>query len=151
MDNPSKKPRRLWRVVLVLSLALNVAVIGAVAGLAISGRAMDGPPQRISFDFGPIGRVLEPADRRAIGHSLRTQGPKPFDRAEMREKMAGLVTALRSEPFDSEAVSREIGSFRKRSDEVQQNAQNAFVAHLASMSAEARAKLADKLENGSRR
>ena len=71
------KPHRLWRIVLVVSLALNVAVIGGVAGLAISGRAADGPPQRFMFDFGPLGRVLDPADRRAIGNALRRNGAIP--------------------------------------------------------------------------
>lgn len=151
MDNPSKQPLRLWRVVLVLSLALNVAVIGAVAGLAISGRAMDGRPQRITFDFGPLGRVLEPADRRAIGQKLRHDGARPLNRDEMSGKITELATALRAEPFDVDAVSRELGTFRSRSARVQQDAQNAFIAHLVSMSPAERAILADKLERGVRR
>lgn len=150
MDNQMKQPRRLWRVVLVLSLALNVAVVGAVAGLVISGRAHDGPPQRLMFDFGPLGRVLDPADRRAIGNAMRRNGAVPFDRKEMRVKIVDLATALRQEPFDAELVARELGSFRSRAERVQQDAQDAFIAHLAAMSADGRRKLVDKLENGAR-
>ncbi len=151
MDNPMKQPRRLWRVVLVLSLALNVAVVGAVAGLAISGRANDGPPQRLMFDFGPLGRVLDPADRRAIGNALRRNGAIPLDRSEMRGKIVDFAAALRQDPFDADLVTRELGSFRSRSEQVQQDAQDAFIAHLSSMSPDGRRKLADRLEHGARR
>lgn len=151
MDNPRKTPRRLWRVVLVLSLAMNVAVIGAVAGLAISGHAMNDRPQRIMFDFGPLERVLEPEDRRAIGRKMRNEAVRPFDRAEMHGKMIDLAAALRADPFDAAAVSRELSAFRSRSERVQETAQNAFISHLVSMTPAARANLADKLENGARR
>ena len=142
------KPHRLWRIVLVVSLALNVAVIGGVAGLAISGRAADGPPQRFMFDFGPLGRVLDPEDRRAIGHAMRRDGAKPFSRDEMKEKVSGLAAALRAEPF---GVAVLFVDFRSRSERVQQHAQEAFVAQLSAMSVEARTRLADRLERGTRK
>lgn len=151
MDNPKKQPRQLWRVVMVLSLALNVAVVGAVAGLAISGRVNDGPPQRLMFDFGPVSRALEPSDRREIGNKIRRNGTRPYDRTEQREKMSDLAAALRQEPFDVEQVAQELNAFHARSEKVQQDAQAAFLAHLASMSNEARMRLADRLENGSRK
>ena len=145
------KPYRLWRIVLVVSLALNVAVIGGVAGLAISGRAADGPPQRFLFDFGPLGRVLDSEDRRAIGHAMRRDGAKPFSRDEMKEKVSGLAAALRAEPFDVAAVEVLFVDFRSRSERVQQDAQEAFVAQLSAMSVEARTRLADRLERGTRK
>lgn len=151
MDNASPQPRRLWRVVFVLSLALNVAVIGAVAGLVLSGRAHDGPPQRIAFEFGPLGRVLEPSDRRAITNSLRRGGAEPIGRAEMRSKVSALADALRSDPFDQALVADLLGGFRSRSERVQEQAQTAFLSHLAAMSQDDRTALADKLEKGSRR
>lgn len=151
MDNPKKQPRQIWRVVMVLSLALNIAVIGAVAGLAISGRAKDGPPQKIMFDFGPVSRALEPSDRREIGDRIRRTGTKPFNREEQRANIVDLAAALRQDPFDVDLVARELNTFHARSEKVQEDAQAAFLAHLASMSNEARMHLADRLENGSRK
>tara|TARA_R110002051_G_scaffold74641_3_gene135960 strand:- start:1305 stop:1751 length:447 start_codon:yes stop_codon:yes gene_type:complete len=145
------KPSRMWRTVLVLSLALNVAVVGGAIGIAVSGRAHDGPPQRMSFDFGPLGRVLEPEDRRAIGQSLRKGGAKLLDRTEMSEKVTDLANELRTDPFDADAVAQIMGSFRIRSAKIQQDAQAAFLARLTAMTPEARAVLADRLENGARR
>lgn len=148
MDNPKKQPRQLWRVVMVLSLALNIAVVGAVAGLAISGRINDGPPQRLMFDFGPVSRALDPSDRREIGHKMRRNGARPHDRDEQRAKLSDLAAALRSEPFNVERVAQELNAFNSRSEKVQQDAQAAFLAHLASMSKEARVRLADRIEAG---
>lgn len=151
MDNPKKQPRKLWRVVMVLSLALNIAVIGAVVGLAISGRGHDGPPQRLMFDFGPLSRALEPADRREIGNQIRKSGTKPYDRDERNSKVIDLANALRQMPFDLDLVAEELNSFHARSEKVQQDAQAAFLEHLASMSSDARMQLADRLESGARR
>lgn len=145
------KPHRVWRMVLVASLALNIAFIGGVAGLAISGRAADGPPQRIMFDFGPLGRVLDPEDRRAIGKAMRRDGARPFSREEVNEKVQDLAVALRAEPFDVAAVEILLADFRSRSERVQQEAQAAFVARLSAMSVEARTRLADRLERGARK
>jgi len=145
-----KKPNRLMRTVLVISLALNVAVVGAVAGVVVSGRAKDGPPQRIMFDFGPLARVLEPADRRAIGDAMRSNGGSPPSRSENQARLTALAMALRNEPFDAALVSETLGTFRQRAEQVQQDAQDAFVAHLATMSPEARLQLADRLEKGAR-
>ena len=151
MVDAMTKPSRMWRTVLVLSLALNVAVIGSAIGMVVSGRAHDGPPQRMSFDFGPLGRVLEPEDRRAIGQAMRKRGAQPLDHDELSEKVRDLATELRAEPFDADAFAQIMGSFRIRSQKIQQDAQTAFLARLAAMTPQARAALADRLENGGRR
>tara|TARA_R110002073_G_scaffold250604_1_gene413323 strand:+ start:368 stop:829 length:462 start_codon:yes stop_codon:yes gene_type:complete len=151
MGDAITKPSRMWRTVLVLSLALNVAVIGGAVGIVISGRAHDGPPPRMSFDFGPLGRVLEPDDRRAIGQAMRKRGAQPLDHDEVSEKVADLAMELRAEPFDADAVAQIMGTFRLRSEKIQQDAQVAFLARLAAMTPQARAALADRLENGGRR
>lgn len=146
MDNEKSKPRTLARIVLVVSLALNVAVIGAVAGLAVSGRSNDGPPQRMSFEFGPLGRVLDRDDRRAISAAMRRNGPRPLSRDAMKAQLGAIARELRAEPFDPVALAGLIAELRDRSTRVQQNAQTAFVTHSAAMSAADRAALADKLE-----
>lgn len=151
MVNAIKKPSWIWRTVLVVSLGLNVAVVGATVGMVASGRAHDGPPQRMMFDFGPLGRVLEPEDRRAIGQSMRKGGARPITRGELDGKIALLATTLRAMPFDVGAVGDIMGSFQRHSEQIQQKAQGAFLAHLAAMTPEARAALADRLEQKRRR
>ncbi|MEJ6745601.1 MAG: periplasmic heavy metal sensor [Yoonia sp.] len=148
MDSEKSKPRSLLRTVLVVSLALNVAVIGAVVGLTLSGRSHAGPPQRMSFEFGALGRVLDRDDRRAISEAMRRNGPRPLSRDAVKLQLGAIAEALRAEPFDPDTLTGLIAELRNRSTRVQQNAQTAFVAHLTAMSADERATLADKLERG---
>lgn len=150
MGNTSK-PSRMMRTVLVASLALNVAVIGGAVGMFASGRAHDGPPQRVMFDFGPLGSVLEPEDRRAIGQTMRKGGARPLNRDELTDKVDALATALRTMPFDTGTVQEIMASFRMRSEQIQMTAQGAFLDRLAAMSPEARGALADRLERRTRR
>ncbi len=151
MDNGMKKPSKMWRIILVLSLALNVAVIGGAVGMAVTGGGHKGAPQRVMFDFGPISRVLDPADRRAIGEAMRKGGAPPPSRDEFVGKIKELADGLRADPFDPETVGDIIASFRVRSERVQQQAQSAFLDRLTKMTPQGRAALADRLEKGNRR
>ena len=67
----ASRPGRLWKIVLVVSLALNLAVAGLVIGAAIKGRFGDGPPRSFDLGAGPISRALEPEERRQIMRDLR--------------------------------------------------------------------------------
>jgi uncharacterized membrane protein len=146
MDD-EKKPSKFLRIVLVASLALNVAVIGAVSGLALSSNSKGTMPQRMSFEFGLIGRVLEREDRRAISENMRRDGPRPLSRNAMRAQVGEIAQALRADPFDPVMLSGLIGDMRDRSAGVQRNAQAAFIAHLTAMTPAKRAALADKLDS----
>ena len=146
MDNNSQKPRRLARMALVGSLALNVGLIGAIGGFAYKMQQSGAAPQRFMFDFGGVARVLDHDDRRAIGEKMRRNGPRPVTRGNQRARMEVLAEALRAEPFDQAQFAELMSGLRKRSVDIQDNAQAAFVAHLASMSAEERAEIADRLE-----
>ncbi len=151
MVNTTAKPSRMLRIVLVASLALNVAVVGGTVGMLASGRAHDGPPQRMMFDFGPLGSVLESEDRRAIGQAMRKGGARPLNRQELDGKIEILAATLRTMPFDADAVHEIMATFRMRSEQIQKEAQGAFLERLTAMSPEARATLADRLEHRSRR
>lgn len=146
MDNVPQKTRRIWRVVLVISLALNIAVAGVLTGTALSGRGKDGPPARMTFAFGPLGRILDGKDRRAISEQMRRNGPRPLTRGQMNRRLATLADALRADPFDPAGFAVMLDGLRDRTMQVQENAQGAFVAHLAGLTPERRAALADRLE-----
>ena len=95
---------RGWRIVLILSLALNVAVIGAVAGLALRvGR--DGPPARYDLALGPIGQALSSEDKRAVGRELR-RNPALRDGRPRADRVAAqaLVDALRQDVVSEAAL-----------------------------------------------
>ena len=145
MDN-GQKPSKALRIVLVASLALNVAVIGVVAGLAMSSKNHRSMPQRVSFEFGVFGRILDREDRRAIGEEFRKSGPNPMSRSARRAQVDEIADALRASPFEPSLLSELMTNMRDQSSRVQQNAQTAFVAHLTAMTPEKRAVLADRLD-----
>lgn len=147
MVNITKRRGRITRIVLVASLALNVAVVGGAIGMLASGRGHDGPPQRVMFDFGPLGSVLDADDRRAIGQAMRKGGSRPLNRQELDSKIDVLATTLRTMPFDVNAVQEIMAPFRVRSEQIQMEAQEAFLSRLTTMSPQARAALADRLQH----
>ena len=137
---------RGWRIVLVASLALNIAVVAMVAGLALRiGR--DGPPPRFEMALGPVGEALSPQDRRAIARALRRD--PALRGGALRPDGGGaraLVEALRQEPVEAEALRAALAASADRIERLRQAGQTALVNRLMSLPADDRAALADRIE-----
>lgn len=145
-DGVSQKPRRLWRVIFALSLALNLAVIGIVAGLGLRDMGRGQAPRGFDMALGPVGRALEPADRRAIGDALRDNPALRGDgRAETRQLTQDLVTVLRATPFERDDLADVVATASARADRIQAAARDALIARIAGMSDAERAALADRI------
>lgn len=142
-DNAIAKPKRLWRVVLAISLALNLAVVGIIAGSIVSGRFGDGPPRSFDLGLGPMSRALEPKERRDIGRNLREN--RVLRDYDLRGRVDGIVAALQAEPFDEAALRALLAEQASRVANVQVKAQDAFVAVVADMTPERRAIFAETL------
>lgn len=95
------------RVLLYLSLAVNLLVVGLVVGALVSGgdKLRDRrPPAAGEGGFGPVFSALEPEDRRVLGREMRQiLQTERRDRREMRALMTEFVTVLASDPFDEAA------------------------------------------------
>ncbi|MEP3298150.1 periplasmic heavy metal sensor [Tateyamaria sp.] len=158
-DNKPHTPRRM-KIILAASLAVNVLVLGALAGAAFHGG--DRGPRMGSRGggenaaIGIYGRALDKADRRAIGtrlHKGREDGRAI--RAELRELATQSVGMLRQSPFDKDAFAEVLlqqqGLIKTHSDDMQ----SALVEHVSTMSDAQRAayaqKLQDTLDRGPRR
>lgn len=142
---PAVRPSRLWRVVLVVSLALNLAVAGLVGGAFVSGRFADGPPNRIDFGLGPVSRALSGDDRRAIGRALRQDST--LRGQDLRAQMTAITTALRADPFDTAVLQDLLDDQATRLSQVQASARAAVVDRISAMSAADRRAFADRLED----
>jgi len=91
------------RVVLVVSLALNLLVAGATVGMVLRG----GPPPVAVRDlgFGPFTAALSPEDRAALRREwLARSGGAGDVRRATREDLRALLAVLRAEPFDPKAL-----------------------------------------------
>ncbi len=137
---------RLSRVTLIVSLALNLAVAGLVAGAALSGR-WDGGPRGFGFAIGPMAAALAPDDRTAIRERLRQQGGNHHPTADSeRARMATVLEALRAEPYDPAILDEFFSNIRQRTTAQQQEAQDALVLQVHAMSAADREAFAMRLE-----
>lgn len=145
-----QQPRKLWRIVLVISLALNLAVVGVVGGFMVRSSGDKGPPRSFDVGLGPIGRALDREDRRAIGAALRNA---PQLRGSSRQKdeaiLADFIAALRADPFSEAALVVVLEVPATRVAAVRETAITALTNRIVGMSVADRHALADRLaENG---
>lgn len=143
---------RGMRVVLFASLALNLLVVGAVAGFLVMGPP--GPPHdRPGGDDPalPYTRALTEDQRRDLRGALR--GEVLRDRQEMRAIREGVITGyrealgvLRADPYDPAALEALMAAQAERSAAVRVRGQKVLSDYVAGMSAAERAAYADRLE-----
>ncbi len=139
---------RWMRIVLVLSLALNLAGVGVVAG-AVLGHSKKPPRSAMVGDlgFGPYTDALSAEDRRALRSAFVERAPDFRDlRKVMRADFDRLLAILRTEPYDAAAATEVIAAQRDRARQGFELGQDLLVERLGAMTAEERAAFADRLE-----
>lgn len=153
VDLLQKRTAPRWmKVVLVISLAVNLAVAGVVVGAALRhGPWGGGGHHRVAAER--IGsayvRALSREDRRAIWRAMHAQdGPEASPRRSerVRAEIAPMLRALRATPYDPQAV-REIMERQMQAGRARQKAgQRHIQERLAEMTAQERAAYADRLQ-----
>jgi uncharacterized membrane protein len=136
------------RLLLVVSLAANLAVVGVVAGWALRHGGHHGHhPSRLDMAGGPLTRALSDGDRRKIGQRMRqvwreTRAGHP----DLGASFDALVSDLRAVPFDPAQVARRMQQHRDGFATRFAMGQEVLLDHLAAMSDADRAAYADRLE-----
>lgn len=150
VDPAATRLRRVWRIILVLSLALNIAIVGMVAGFVLrNGKA--GPPRGFDLSLGPIGQALDRKDRRAISNALRRHPElRPQRRGQVFAGMDALINAVEAQPFDPDAVRAALQIPLARLQAVQNVAQDALIEQIEEMSDAQRAAFAERLRSAPR-
>jgi uncharacterized membrane protein len=144
MADVQTRPSRIWRTVLVISLALNLAVAGIIGGAMVSGRFGDRPAARIDFGVGPVARALTEVERRAIGRELRAD--RSLRGHDFRGQMAAVAAALRADPYDPAATRALLEDQAARLSQLQARARMAVLDRIAEMPPDRRRAFADRLE-----
>lgn len=154
VENKPKKTgtgMRPWlKVVLFASLALNLAVAGLVIGAAVKYGPKDGPrPPRVDMMMGPYTHALSHKDRRAIGEQLRREyrAERP-SRAQVRAQFEQVLSALRAQPFQPDALDALLQTQLEAGQERQAIGQRLLLQRLSAMSDAERAEFAERLEEG---
>ncbi|MDO9525380.1 MAG: periplasmic heavy metal sensor [Gemmobacter sp.] len=148
---PSFAARRWVKVILVISLALNLAVAGAIAGIALRNAGPDRPPAVRDVGFGPWGGALDRDDRRALRERFAAERDRfTGSWREEREDRKALVAVLRADPFDPSALDALSARLAARGVERMQLGERMIRAHILDMSPKQRAGFADRLEASQR-
>ncbi|WP_062762350.1 periplasmic heavy metal sensor [Falsirhodobacter sp. alg1] len=138
---------RTLRIALAVSVALNLAVAGIVAGAVLRD-----PPRRDgerSFVFGPFDAALSVDDRRAIRNAFRAQKPElRTAMTDMQKEMEQISAILRTEPYDAAAIDKIFARQQARGAWIMGQGQRLLSERLAAMTPEERADFADRLEAG---
>lgn len=154
-EGSGKSDRRvpLWvKVLLGLSLALNLAVIGLVAGVAI--RFGDGDRRPVMANYAiPYVMSLPRDDRRGIGKTLRRdtrEGRLPQRKSRIAHYEAMLVL-LEAEDWDQDAAVEILALQGQDSKAVQSAAQSAWIKTVSAYTVEERRAYAERLRENLRR
>ena len=151
MAEKHKKSGRLQRGLLIGSLALNLLVVGVVAGTFFTGGGSGGS-QRFDLTAGPLTRALEGERRDAVRTALQESGAfARRDRSEIREDMQVLLTTLRADDFDEAAFRDVLSRQRTRLQSGQNAVLDAVTSQIDDMGPDERAAFADRLEAQARR
>lgn len=141
---PAAMSRKL-RILLIVSLALNLLVLGAVAG-AIGNHWRGGPhSSRANTHAAPHIRALDPSDRRAIGRAIR-KARKSTDASVGRiEVYTDMAEAIRATPFNRAAVKALLDRQRQLGTARQDRAESIWLDRMEAMTASDREAYADRL------
>lgn len=145
---PTRSGRGL-RWALGISLALNLAVVGMVAGAMLrDGPGMRGAMVR-DLGFGPFTEALSREDRRALRQALFERAPEIRQaRQQRQEDLQALVAILRAEPFDAAALAAAMAEQEARMVGQLRLGQTVLQERIAAMTPEARRGFAERLEDG---
>lgn len=147
---PAAQPpaRNGLKIALAVSVALNLAVVGMIAGAWIKGGGHGrGMPHEMSF--GPFSEALGPEDRSAIRRALLDHA-KDFrtNSQEAKAEFQTLLLALRASPFDPAAMQSALAAIETRTAGRLALGRSLIENRIVEMSETDRLAFADRLENG---
>lgn len=145
-ENSTKTP--LWmRITLFVSIALNMLVVGIVAGFFVTG-GPDGRADRDRRDSGSLfTRALGPEDRRVLRREFMANLPEQGrDASSIVSDMQTALDALRATPFDPQAFAQAISDQSDRRSQREQVGRRVLAARIAAMSDTERTAYADRVE-----
>lgn len=149
--------RRLpWmKLVLVLSLALNLLIAGAVAGAWLRHDRQDDEGRHGSLrdlGYGPFGEALSSEDRRDLAKELLGKARDlQANRSQFRQDFQTMLLTLRTSPFDAEAFRTMTAGQQDRLAERQAIGRRLLLDRIEAMTDGERADYADRLEQSMRR
>ncbi|MEQ3709499.1 MAG: periplasmic heavy metal sensor [Tateyamaria sp.] len=136
----------LWiKIVLALSLALNLCIAGLVAGFVLRGGPMAGRAPAMGYAM-PYVLALPRELRRDVFKAVRNDDSLP-DRRARREEYRDMIKALKVTPFDAAAVEAVLLRQGDGVSRVQTASQAAWLEAVSGLSDEERAAYTDRIQD----
>ena len=144
VEKKKSSMRPALRVLLIVSLGLNLLIAGVLVGGVSKGKHFS-PKGNLDISVGPFSRAFDEDDRRAIRDDLRsrmTEFPSPSEQAAA---MQNLVAAMRAEPLDEETLTSAFSAQREQAARAMELGQDVVLERLREMTADERAEFVDRL------
>ena len=142
-----KAPGKGLRIVLAVSVALNLAVAGLFAGSFLKDHEDGGPRGVREIGFGPFSEALSREDRKALRRALLARMPEMRQaRQAAAQDAQTLLGVLRADPFDPAQLAAVLEVQRVRMAARFEVGQSLMRDLLVAMTPEARRAFADRLE-----
>lgn len=144
-----KTRTRTWvKIVLAISLALNLAVVGMLGGAALRGHT--GPPIRTE-NVSSLARAMPFKYQGRLRAAMRERRDEfKSERKAMRALRENLVFALEAQPFDMSAVEAVFTEQRELLGHIVIAGHAEVIAQIATMDAQDRARYVENLQKPSR-
>ncbi|MDF3413135.1 periplasmic heavy metal sensor [Sulfitobacter sp. M57] len=147
---PAGRRGRALKWAFGISLALNLVFVGIFAGAALrhtgGKRGWDRIGEPVRSSGVPFLRALPKEDRRALRQVLKEGAHDLPSRAARREMQQEMIAVLRADPFEAAEMSRLFAAQTEAAKHVSGKMQSAWLDRVGAMSAQERAKVADRLE-----
>lgn len=147
MADAIKASGRGMRVVLILSLALNLLFLGVGAGAVWHRHSMREHGMAGRDGFGLLAMSLPREDRRALRDRFeKAAGDSADGGGQMRADFTELAGLLRADSWDADAAARVLARQGARGAERLAQGQKIMLDYLAGLTPTARRDLADRIE-----
>ena len=149
-DTPKgPKSGRGLRIALAISVALNLAVAGVVAGTMMRNHSDGGRTGQVrELDFGLYTEALSREDRRALRQAFLAKSPDVRQiKRQRRDDALAVLAALRATPFVPENLTAVMQAQQQRTARQLGLGQNVLRDFLIAMSPADRAAFAGRLED----
>jgi uncharacterized membrane protein len=150
---PTPASRRPWaKIVLVVSLGLNLLFLGLVGGAVLRDGPHGRPTTVRDLNFGPLTEALSKDDRETLRRSFQRAAPDlRGQRREIEGDLADLLTVLRAPDFQREKVEALFARNNERTARRQKLGQDVVLDLLVAMTPDVRSAFADRLESAMKR
>jgi uncharacterized membrane protein len=145
---PQTRTATWVKVVLALSLGLNLAILGLAAGAAMKKHAREPGGVTREMTFGPLSEAFSREDRRALRKAFQERAPDGRQASQkVRAEFNDLLAALRATTVDPTALAAALTAIHKRHADRLALGRDLIYDRLMAMDATERQAFAKRLED----